>query len=390
MVRMRVLKGKDHEAEFTCADILHLPQLEGVILRAGRQGLHHAVHRVNVMEVPDVIGWVRPGEFLITTGYPFRENPEKLAEMIPHLVQKGVAALGIKTKRFLDAIPAKALVIADEYRFPLFELPIHTVFSDVQREIMERVLAKEARLLSALQHRVQQMSQLLLAGHSLQEILGNMEAVLGNPLILFDANQLVLYSEEADNAANNRDRQAFWSGIRAQCKPGVNEVDFEGQSMKIYLTSVHDHAHRGLPAALMLLETSSELTELDRLTLDRISTLVGMEVMNIRMRQEIEFKYIDQFLQDWLLRRIETETDLLTRAEASGCSLHDRRAYTVLIVRWIQQKPNYKMLQQAVKWFRTDDQNTNDFQLTCVEDELVIIMFHTDSEVSQAIIRQIY
>ena len=123
-----------------CRDLLGMPHLAGSKVLAGRLGLETAVIRVNVMEVPDVIDWVMPGEFLISTGYPFRDDPSAFAELIPQLVEKGVAALGIKTKRFLDEIPPRVLEVAERYQFPIIELPPGTVFSEVVREVMERVL----------------------------------------------------------------------------------------------------------------------------------------------------------------------------------------------------------------------------------------------------------
>lgn len=56
---------------FTCRDLLLIPNLQGAIVLAGQKGMDRAVNRVNVMEVPDVIDWVRPGEFLVTSGFPF-------------------------------------------------------------------------------------------------------------------------------------------------------------------------------------------------------------------------------------------------------------------------------------------------------------------------------
>lgn len=45
----------------TCSDILLIPDLKEAALLAGAGGLGRYINRVNVMEVPDVIDWVRPG-----------------------------------------------------------------------------------------------------------------------------------------------------------------------------------------------------------------------------------------------------------------------------------------------------------------------------------------
>ncbi|MDG0812709.1 hypothetical protein [Cohnella rhizosphaerae] len=56
------------------------------------------------------------------------------------------------------------LEMADQFDIPLIELPLPTSFSDVVREVMERVLVQEARHLTLLQFRYQKLSKKLLHG----------------------------------------------------------------------------------------------------------------------------------------------------------------------------------------------------------------------------------
>ena len=54
-------------------EVLSAPILAGATVLAGASGLDRVVARVNVMEVPDILPWVKPDELLLTTGYPLRE-----------------------------------------------------------------------------------------------------------------------------------------------------------------------------------------------------------------------------------------------------------------------------------------------------------------------------
>ena len=56
----------------TVREVLELPALAGVRVLGGNAGLGRVVARVNVMEVPDILPWVKPDELLLTTGYPLR------------------------------------------------------------------------------------------------------------------------------------------------------------------------------------------------------------------------------------------------------------------------------------------------------------------------------
>src|SRR3954452_18029252 len=77
-------------------EVLALPVLVGAQLIAGLAGRHRAVSRVNVMEGPDVLPYVREGELLAPTGYAVRDEPRRLAGLARELHLRGVAALGNK------------------------------------------------------------------------------------------------------------------------------------------------------------------------------------------------------------------------------------------------------------------------------------------------------
>src|SRR5215472_8885337 len=53
-------------------EVLGVPTLAGARVLAGAAGLDRVVARLNVMEVPDILPWVKPHELLLTTWFPLR------------------------------------------------------------------------------------------------------------------------------------------------------------------------------------------------------------------------------------------------------------------------------------------------------------------------------
>src|ERR687886_2746169 len=86
-------------------EALGLPVLRRARVLAGAAGLGRPVRYVNVMEVPDILYWVKPDELLLTTAYPLRDDRAALAELVPRLAQRGLAGLAIKPARYIDAVP---------------------------------------------------------------------------------------------------------------------------------------------------------------------------------------------------------------------------------------------------------------------------------------------
>src|SRR5689334_14746722 len=94
-------------------EVLAVPTLAGARVLAGAGGLDRLVHRMNVMEVPDILPWVKPHELLLTTGYPLRHDPDALVGLVAELDRRGLAALAIKLHRYLDELPEQLLAEAD-------------------------------------------------------------------------------------------------------------------------------------------------------------------------------------------------------------------------------------------------------------------------------------
>src|SRR6185503_20664679 len=83
----------------TVSEVLTAPCLAEARVLAGASGLDRLVQRLNVMEVPDILPWVKPHELLLTTGYPVRDDPAALVRLVADLDERGLAALAIKLHR---------------------------------------------------------------------------------------------------------------------------------------------------------------------------------------------------------------------------------------------------------------------------------------------------
>src|SRR5664279_754034 len=132
----------------TVADVLASSVLKGSVVLAGQAGLHRAVEGLNIMEVPDILPWVKPGELLLTTGYPLREAPESLAGLVADLDSRGLAALGVKLGRYLDAFPPAMLAEADRLGFPVIGVPADVAWDDVLEQVLSNLLDQQASALA--------------------------------------------------------------------------------------------------------------------------------------------------------------------------------------------------------------------------------------------------
>ncbi len=116
-------------------DILKIDLLAGAEVIAGESGMESVITSVNVMEVPDIVDWVRPGELLLTTAYSLADNVEAFNTLLPMLSERGVCGMGIKVKRYINELPDSVIQTANDLAFPIIKIPQGVSYGVLMKEI---------------------------------------------------------------------------------------------------------------------------------------------------------------------------------------------------------------------------------------------------------------
>ncbi len=154
----------------TLSQALDLDCLHGADVVAGRDGLERELTRVNVMEVPDILPWVQPGELLLTTGYALRHDPEYLTALVPELNDRGLTGLAIKLGRYIDALPEPMVASADRLGFPLVTLPESAAFDDIIHGVLSSVLNPRMSMLEHAEAVLRTLVDVVLRGGDLADV----------------------------------------------------------------------------------------------------------------------------------------------------------------------------------------------------------------------------
>jgi hypothetical protein len=125
-------------------DALKMRSLERARVVAGERGLDRQIRSVNVMEVPDILPYVKEHELLLTTAYPIRDDPTVLERLLPELAKRDLAAVAVVPRAFLRELPPGAVTRADELDLPLLELPERASFNEIMAEVFARLLDERA------------------------------------------------------------------------------------------------------------------------------------------------------------------------------------------------------------------------------------------------------
>jgi hypothetical protein len=105
---------------------------------AGHRGLDKEVRAISFIDAPSSVEWLRGREVILTTAFLYQTDDNSLQYFVKELINKNVSALGIKLGRYIKAMPASILEIADANMFPIFVLPLDMVWSEFIEKFYQR------------------------------------------------------------------------------------------------------------------------------------------------------------------------------------------------------------------------------------------------------------
>jgi PucR family transcriptional regulator, purine catabolism regulatory protein len=303
------------------SQVLASPILTDAEVLAGHAGLARTVERLNVMEVPDILPWVKPREFLLTTAYPLRDRPRALPQLIADLDDAGLSGIGIKLGRYLHELPAGLLAVADERGFPVVRLPDGVGFDEILNEVLTGILNQQAQALARAERIHQAFLALVLRGQGLPEIVRDLAELIDGPAVIVDATGRVLASArlEALRLATEPTRLEHLDAAAGTAR-------IQGQGLRAVAVTIsagpRDHGH-------VVALGWDELPTADVPALETAATVAALALTKQLEVQAVEDKYRSDLMHD-LLREVEDRDDALRRAAGFGWDL-DRRLIALVL-----------------------------------------------------------
>ncbi|NEE02134.1 PucR family transcriptional regulator [Phytoactinopolyspora halotolerans] len=297
---------------------MEMPALAGARLMGGAGGLDRVILRANVMEVPDILPWVKPHELLLTTGYPLRNTPQGLPELVCDLQRHGLAAMGVKLHRYLDALPEQMVAEADRLDLPLLLLPDAIGFDEIINQVLTEVLNRQAGALERSWEVHQALLAIVLDGGGLEEIADRVAATL--PASVFvttpDGRVLADGGEPADLEA--------WRASACFEETGRFRIEYEQRGVHAHADVPGWHAVVPIVAGrvdhgrIVAFSADRRLDDGDVHVLERAATVAALSVNKQLAVTAVESKYRGDFLRDVLAGRAGGREQVVAHCETLG------------------------------------------------------------------------
>ncbi len=276
----------DNRFDIQLGDILSIPMMQGAEVLAGEKGLRNSIVSVNVIEVPDIVDWVRPGEFLLTTAYTFSDDIGAFERILPELKNKKVCGIGIKTHRYITEVPEHALSIANDIDFPIISIPVDVPYGDLIKAIFNKIIGEQTRTLKQIFDFNNRVRDIMLRHGGMKAIAEQIYHISRSPVVICDEvfRDSYFYCPDPKKEAQIiDDYNRLIANVFSRSPSSVPDVT--GRSARVGNTKIirysipiyYDNMRYGV---IYLWDTDYVIRQRDLFVIESATSLIALDILN--------------------------------------------------------------------------------------------------------------
>lgn len=288
-------------------DFLSLPISDNFVVLAGKNGLSNAITGVNILDNPEAMTWLSPGELIVTSGYFFKQDDLAIERFFKSFHDINISALCIKPQMYLTPIPKELYLFSNQYNIPLIEIPYGLAFSKIMITIMNRLsdLSNDTTQLALdINSRFMEYG---LKGNTFDEFGQQIEILLENPLIITNANWQLLTEDTPTSFTPyvkvNKGASFFNTGSLKQLPYNVEllkhpvSLRFKDDTDSMIFPIFFNDITYGY---IIVLQTIRRFTQQDYIILENVTPSIALKIVHntekIRINKRIERDFYRELL----------------------------------------------------------------------------------------------
>jgi purine catabolism regulator len=297
--------------------------LEGMkesIVLAGHRGLSRNVQFVNISDTPDVIQFLDKNHLLLTTGYPFKDEPRDMCELIRKMHEKDCAGLVIKVDRFLGELPVEAKLLADDLAFPIIDLPTDHTLGEVSRHILNYLNDHEAEQLYYALHVQREFSDMMIKGYSLTGLVEQLSHFLSRPTLLLNhRGETIARSHNFRLDSMKQVEKEVIAAVRsdlASARKGTNltvpsKPDQAAATFPVQTKREHD-------SMLIIVDALTLPYPMSQMAIEQAGNVISFTIIKEQAIEENARLLKNNFFADLIEKRLHAEDEIISRSNYYG------------------------------------------------------------------------
>lgn len=304
----------------TVNDLFILEGMKDCKVLAGHRGLTRNVQSVNISDTPDVIDFLNKNDLLLTTAYAFKDDTQKLLDLIQQMHDLNCSGIVIKVYRFLKELPNEVKLLADDLAFPIIDLPTENTLGDVSRHILNYLNDHEAEQLYYAIHVQREFSNMMIRGYSLPSLVEQLGHFLSRPTILLNhRGELIAHSYDFRKDSMQLVEKEIIQHTKDDLARARKGVTFNLPSDELQsVTTFPVQTKRQYPSMLVIIDSATMPYPSSQMAIEQAGNVISFTMIKEQSIEENSRLLKNNFFADLIEKRIVSEEEITSRASYYG------------------------------------------------------------------------
>lgn len=304
----------------TINNLFILEGMKDSIVLAGHRGLNRNVQYVNISDTPDVIKFLDKNHLLLTTGYPFKDEPHKMYDLIEKMHAKDCAGLVIKMDRFLGELPTEVKLLADELAFPIIDLPATHTLGELSRHILNYLNDHEAEQLYYALHIQKEFSDMMFKGYSLPRLIEQLSHFLSRPTLLLNhRGETIARSHNFRLDSLKQVEEEVREIVKADLKMAREGMDIVVPSKPGQVSTTFPvQTKRAYNSMLVIIDAATLPYPTSQMAIEQASNVISFTIIKEQAIEENTRLLKNNFFADLIEKRLRSEDEIISRSGYYG------------------------------------------------------------------------
>ena len=275
------------ESSLTVEEVLKIPIFSRCKVIAGHEGLGGLCKHMTPLETPDGIEWLQGGEFLISAGYALRGSDHLLNKFVFKAYKRGVAAIAIKEKRYIQKITPEMIDQANKYKIPLIILPYDFIYTETVSKFYEALFYKKNQYILQAKNMHERLLNLVFDAKDVKGVIEVLSSLTNSSIVVYDS----LFNLLGSSVYNSAHKDIMKNFIEQYGLPayGINLENYllEMKGGSHFISSYQIASSRKVEGYVYIISD----TALNNLTKNAINH--GCMILSLKLKTE-EKKYVNE------------------------------------------------------------------------------------------------
>jgi len=293
---------------------------------AGQQGMDRVIENITIMELPDIVKWLKRKELILTSLFAIKDDQDAQNVLIQRLYYAGATALAVKPFESIEEIPPAIIASANKLGFPVIRIPNHVKYLDILSPVMHHIFNKKVVLQEDIEQATNVLHEIALNSQGLDAYVENVSSITQN-IVTIESEWMFIYTPEPLQSISplSEDEKRELSILK---RPIRYEREYNQEIVScIVAPIIVDREYFG---NITCWAVNHQHITMDNAVLEQASSLISLEFLRLKVKYDMEQQYRGDFMRELLFNENMSGEDLIEWGERYNTTGEDD--YICLII----------------------------------------------------------